>query len=171
MRKILLVWILASVGVGWGQTTSGPVPVGVTGATTVDDLDIFDPSPPCDIKLTLLQVRRAGEAWDLISKASAANKQAPPGFDYVLALVRFEYRAREGTAPGKLYELKADEFTAASAEGKWYETASITFPRPNLKTKLASGETSEGWTAFLVPQQDKKPRLFFTRGNLWFQLY
>jgi hypothetical protein len=162
---------MVCVAIAWGQPSSGPVPVGVTAETTVDDMDIFDPSPPADIKLALLQVMRAGDAWDLISKASAANKPAPAGFDYIIALVKFEYLTREGTPPGKTYQLKADEFSAVSAEGAWYEAPSIILPKPNLKMKLTSGESSEGWTAFLVPQNDKKPRFFFTRGNLWFQLY
>ncbi len=171
----LLACALTGAALCGGSATraqfSSPVPVGVTAATTVDDNDIFDPSPPCDVRVTVVQVRRAAEAWDLIHKASAANKPAAAGFDYVLALVKFEYRAREGTLPGKLYELKADEFSAASAEGRWYDIPSVALPGPTLKPKFASGEFSEGWTVFLVPQEDKKPRLFFRRGNLWFQLY
>jgi hypothetical protein len=153
------------------QSSSSPVSVGRMVATTVDDMDIFDPTPPADIKVSLLQVRRAVDAWDLISKASAENKPPKAGFEYVLALIKFEYSAREGTPRGKAYELSADEFTAASPEGNWYDTPSIVLPRPILKTKLISGESSEGWAAFLVPREDKNPRLFFMRGNVWFQLY
>ena len=180
MRKgttaYLLACLIVTVAAGHNiltvrsQSSSSPVSVGRMAATTVDDMDIFDPTPPADIKVTLLQVRRAVDAWDLISKASAENKPAKAGFDYVLALIKIEYNARGGTPRGKAYELIADEFTAASPEGNWYDTPLIVLPKPTLKTKLISGESSEGWAAFLVPKEDKNPRLFFRRGNVWFQL-
>ncbi len=180
MRKRTTAYVLACLIVSVAghniltvrsQSSSSPVSVGRMVATTVDDMDIFDPTPPADIKVSLLQVRRAVDAWDLISKAGAENKPPKAGFDYVLALIKLEYNAREGTPRGKAYELNADEFTAASPEGNWYDTPSIVLPKPTLKTKLISGESSEGWAAFLVPREDKNPRLFFRRGNVWFQLY
>ena len=154
-----------------GQSSSNPVPVGVTAATTVDNPDIFDPSPPSDVKITLLGIARAGKAWDLIKEVSASNKPPKAGFEYLLARIKFEYYAREGTPRDKVYELKEDEFTVASAEGKWYETPSIVLPKSPLRGKLKSGEFCEGWVAFVVPQDDKMPRLFFSRGSIWFQLY
>ncbi len=154
-----------------GQSFSSPTPLGVTAATTVDNQDIFDPSPPCDVKITVLEIARAAEAWDLLREAGTSNKPPEPSFEYVLARVRFEYYAREGTPREKTYDLKEDELIAASADGKWYEIPAIVTPKPELKAKLHSGESSEGWTVFLVPGADNKPLMFFQRGGIWFQLY
>ena len=157
--------------IAMGQSLSSPVPIGVTGATTVDNQDIFDPSPPSDVKITVLEIARAERAWDLIREASTSNRQSESDFDYVLVRIKFDYYAREGTAKDKTYELRKDELVAASSEGNWYKIPEIVLPKPNLKTRLRSGESSEGWVAFLVPHGDKKPLMFFQRGGIWFELY
>jgi hypothetical protein len=168
---VLSTIILIEISTAQGQSSSSPTPLGVTAATTVDDPNIFDPSPPCDVKLTILKTVRSGKAWDIIRELNGSNKLPKHGFEYILALVRFEYYPRVDLSRGKSFEMKEDEFTAASADGKWYESPSITLPKPRLKTKLSPGESSEGWVAFEVPQDDNNPRMFFARGNIWFQLY
>ena len=154
-----------------GQSSSSPLPVGVTAATTVDNSDIFDPSPPSDVEVTILKIIRAGEAWKMLKEANASNKPPKAGFEYVLARLKLEYHAREGTPQDKSYDLREDEFIAVSADGKWYEVAAVVTPEPRFNTKLYSGKTSEGWVSFLVPIEDKKPQLFFQRGGIWFQLF
>jgi hypothetical protein len=168
---VLGITVFFETPIAQGQSFSNPTRLGETAATTVDSQDIFDPSPPCDVKVTLLGIARAEEAWNLIREASASNKPPRPGFEYILARVRFDYYAREGSQPDKAYEVREDELIAASADGKWYEIPAIVTPKPRLKTKLQSGESSEGWTVFLVPHGDKKPLMFFQRGGIWFQLY
>jgi len=163
--------LVTGISTAHGQSSSSPTPVGVTAATTVDDPNIFDPSPPYDVKLTIVKVVRSGKAWDLLRELNGSNKLPNQGFEYILAFLRFEYRPRGDLSRAKSYELKEDEFTAASAGGKWYESPSIALPKPQLKTKLSPGESSEGWVAFEVPQDDNNPRMFFARGNIWFQLY
>ena len=173
----MLAWAVLSIAVFFesptarGQSLSSPVPIGATASTTVDNLDIFDPSPPCDVKITVLEIARAERAWELIREASGSNRQPESDFDYVLIRIKFDYHAREGTAKDKAYELKKDELIAASSEGKWYKIPEIVLPKPELKTRLDSGESSEGWIAFLVPHVDNKPLMFFQRGGIWFELY
>lgn len=163
--------LLIGISTAQGQSSSGPTPVGVTAATTVDDPNIFDPSPPNDVKITIVKTVRAAKAWDLLKELNGPGKSPKNGFEYILALVRFEYYPRGDLSRAKSYELKEDEFTAASASGNWYASPSMILPTPRLKTKLSPGESSEGWVAFEVPQDENKPRMFFARGNIWFQLY
>jgi hypothetical protein len=168
---VLSTIILVQISTAQGQSSLNPTPVGVAGATTVEDADIFDPSPPCDVKITILKIVRSGMAWDLIKEQNGSNKPPDHGFEYLLALVRFEYYPRGNFSHAKSYELRDDEFTAASVGGKWYQSPSIILPEPRMKTKLSPGESSEGWVAFEVPQDETNPRMFFARGNIWFQLY
>jgi len=135
---------------------------------------------PYDLKLTLLQVVRGKEAWDRLQAASTSNAPAKTGFDYVLALLRFELNAK--VAPGnKSFQLgQPMQLVAMSADGKEYETVPVVPPKPELTGALKSGSPVEGWFAFQVEQKDRKPLMAFDpssggatlRGKvLWFQLY
>ena len=44
-------------------------------------------------------------------------------------------------------------------------------PEPELAGELHSGNSQQGWVAFEVAEQDKKPLMIFDQGNVWFQLY
>jgi hypothetical protein len=48
VRKTTFLSLMVCVAIAWAILL-GPVPVGVTAETTVEDTDIFDPSPPADI--------------------------------------------------------------------------------------------------------------------------
>jgi hypothetical protein len=130
------------------------------------------------MKLAVIEVVRGEEAWQRIREASASNKPAPSGFDYVLARIRFEYYAR-GTPGLCVHELSPDQFTAFSASGEDYASAAVTPPKPEMRKSLKSGEKLEGWVAFLIPQQDKAPLMSYSAdaggavvhgGGKWFML-
>ena len=102
-----------------------------------------------------------------------------PGFEYLLARVKFEYAARgkPGTCP---YELKEEEFAGATLDGTIFQAASVVPPDPRLSGTLRSGVSLEGWVVFLVAQGDGKTLMTFAAksggavdhgGNVWFQLY
>jgi hypothetical protein len=155
-----------------GQSHLNPIPIGTPAATTVEDVFIFDPAPPSDVKLTILEILHGAEAWDFLKHASGSDKAPETGFEYIAVRIRLEYYPRKGARRDRNYEIQSDEFTAASAEGKWYgDPAVTTLPNMQLKTKLFPGESSDGWLVFTVPEGDRKPLMFFGRGNLWFQLY
>jgi hypothetical protein len=130
------------------------------------------------MKITLVEVVRAEEAWRRIKEASDSNKPAASGFDYVLARVKFEYYARG--APGLcVHQLTPDQFTAYSANGDDYKPVAVAPPKPELRKALKSGEILEGWLIFSVNQMDMAPLLSYSAdtggaimhgGGKWFLL-
>ncbi len=131
-----------------------------------------------DMKITLVEVLRGEEAWKRLAQASPSNKPTPAGFDYILARVKFEYKARG--APGLcIHQLLPDQFTAYSSNGDGYDAASVVTPQPEMRIDLKSGDVFEGWLAFRVAQEDKSPLMFYSAdkggaiahgGGKWFLL-
>jgi len=123
--------------------------------------------------ITVTEVVRGQKANVLVGGAPEA------GSEYVLAHIRVAYLARG--LPGKCsHELRPEQFAALSANGREYKAPSVRVPKPALGGSLHSGESLEGWVAFSVAQDDRKPLMTFTAdptgaaqhgGNIWFQLY
>jgi hypothetical protein len=114
-----------------------------------------------DMKITLLEVTRGEDAWKRIKEADNTNKPAPSGSEYLLARVKFEYFARG--VPGLCaHPLAPDQFTAYSANGEDYRAASVAPPKPQMRKKIKSGESIEGWLAFEVAKEDAAPLMSFS---------
>ena len=161
-----------------GSAPSSAAPAGVTLTDIVECGEGYTSHDLYDMKIALLEVIRGEEAWKRIREASVANKPAESGSEFVLARIRFEYRARE--LPGLcVHLLLPDQFMAYSADGEDYRPASVVPPRPEMRKELKSGESFEGWLAFMVAQQDKAPLMSYSAGtggavqhggNKWFIL-
>jgi hypothetical protein len=146
------------------------VPMGTTASAIVELEDMYRSPETYDAKITVLEVLRGEKPADLIKKASASNAPAQSGFEYILARIRFEYSARG--APGdKAWRVGKRQFHAYSGEGIPYRFPSIVLPEPELAGELRSGDSLQGWLAFEVAKQDKKPLMIFEPGNVWFRLY
>jgi hypothetical protein len=133
-----------------------------------------------DAKITVLEVVRGTRAWDAIRDASASNAPPKPGWEYLVARVRFEYTAR--TKPGQqTYAVNPSQFIATSASGMDYPPANLMAePKPELNATLHSGDSVEGWVAVEIPQSDRRPLMTFQEdtgsvfhegGGSVFQLY
>ena len=131
-----------------------------------------------DLKMTLLEVVRGEEAWKRIREAGAANKPAVAGSEYILARVRLEYTAR-GTPGLCIHPVSPDQFTAYTADGEDYAATSVVLPKPELRQGMKSGDSLEGWVAFMVAQADKTPLMSYSAdaggavqhgGGKWFLL-
>ncbi len=151
-------------------SVSGATPVGETLAAIVELSDMYRAPESYDVRITVLEILRGEASMDLLRSASASNTPAQNGFEYVLALIRFEYAARG--APGdKTWELTGEQFNVFSSDGKLYQNPSIVAPEPILKGVLHSGDSQQGWVVFTVAKDDKKPVMTFNPGSIWFQLY
>jgi len=179
---VCLIFILAMPSTAPGQTQGSSPSFAAPAGTTLTDIvecgEGYTSHELYDMKIALLEVIRGEEAWKRIRAASAANKAAESGSEYILARIRFEYQAR--TIPGLCaHPLIAEQFTAYSASGEDYRPVSIVPPKPELRKELKSGESFEGWIVFMVAQQDKDPLMSYSAGtggavqhggNKWFLL-
>jgi hypothetical protein len=132
-----------------------------------------------DAKVTVLESVHGAKALSLMEKAKTPVEPPKAGFEYALARIKLEYSAR-GKPGTCLYDLKEEEFAAATLEGTVFQAASVAPPSPRLQGTVRPGGSIEGWAVFLVPQGDEKMLMTFTAksggavdhgGNIWFQLY
>jgi hypothetical protein len=162
-----------------GDSPSSPAPAGIPFLAMIECGEGYTSQELYDMKIILVEVLRGERAWDLLKGASPANKPPKTGFDYILVRVKLELSAR---SPGRgcSHELRPEQFSAFSADGKEYEAPSVVIPKPDLSGSLRSGEFFEGWKVFLVPQGDSKPLMAYdpasgggmSRGKIvWFQLF
>jgi hypothetical protein len=137
-------------------------PVGVSLKTIIIFGDQYEGGDELyDARITVAEVVRGDKAWQLVRDAGASNKPPGPGLEYLLAQVRFEFSAR--TSPEHYsYTLDAAQFTALSSGDKPYDSAALASPlKPALHATLRSGDSVEGWVAFLVPRDDHTPLMLF----------
>lgn len=161
-----------------GSSPTAPAPVGATVSGIVECGEGYTSHELYDMKITVLEVVRAEEAWNRIRADGGSGRPPAPGYDYVLARVKFEYYAR-GTPGLCVHRLDPGQFTAYTANGDAYEAAPAVTPQPELRKNLKSGDAAEGWLAFSVNQQDKAPLMSYSAdsggavahgGSKWFLL-
>jgi hypothetical protein len=184
MRHLLAVLTIAAFACSGvsaetpGSSPTVPAPVGATVTGIIECGQGYTSHELYDMKITVVEVVRAEEAWKRILEASGSNKPPAPGFDYILARVKFEYYAR-GTPGLCVHPLVPDQFTAYSAAGDGYMSAAVVSPKPEMRKDLKSGETLEGWIVFSVNQQDMAPLMHYSAdsggavmhgGGKWFLL-
>lgn len=119
--------------------------------------------------LTLTEVVEGTEAWKMIYDANYFNEEPDAGKKYVLAKFKINVLSLEKEPMDIHHSL----FDAVSKTGvKYSEFISIVTPDANLSTELYSGATHEGWTYFLVDENDS-PKVVFQSGyesESWFDL-
>ncbi len=188
MKRSQLFCLLASIAVAAsqsplpaqtpGSSPQAPAPTGTTLTGIVECGRGYTSHELYDMKITLVEVVRGEEAWKRIREANPLNKAAQPGFEYVLARVKFEYYAR-GTPGLCIHQLSPEQFSACSSDGQDYALAEVVPPKPEMRKAMKSGETVEGWIAFSVSQQDKGPLMTYSAdqggaivhgGAKWFVL-
>ena len=126
------------------------------------------------VRITLTDLIRGNPAWQLILDANMFNDPPGPGFEYILAKVRFEYL--EGPTPDTTFWATSYDFDAISSTGVEYDMPSVIEPDPSLNADLYPGASHEGWAAFEVAIVDSVPLMTFGRysdgtGGLWWKLY
>lgn len=147
-----------------GSSPTHAAPAGMTLAGIVECGEGYTSHELYDMKITLVEVIRGEDAWKRIREASASNKPAESGSEYVLARVRFEYKAR--AIPGLcVHPLIPEQFTAYNANGEDYKPAYVIPPKPEMRKGLKSGDIFEGWVVFMVSQQDKTPLMSYSVGD------
>ena len=114
-----------------------------------------------DVKITVAEIVRGEKAWQMVKAAGAGNLPPASGLEYLLARVRFEFSAR--AQPHHYdYTLDPAQFSAMSAAMAPYALANLAAPvKPELRGVLHSGDSVEGWVAFLIPRGDHTPLMVF----------
>jgi hypothetical protein len=114
-----------------------------------------------DVRITVAEVVRGDKAARMVKAASAENVSAGAGGEYLLARVRFDFSSRAQPHHDD-YMLDPAQFSAMSAATTPYASAALPAPvMPELRAVLHSGDSAEGWVAFLIPRGDHTPLMVF----------
>ena len=153
-----------------GFSSDDAASIGATVPTIVELSDMYVSPETYDLKVTVAEIIRGEKSMEFLKKLGASNRQTRTDSEYVLARVRFEFKARG--APGdKPWELSGAQFSTFSEDSKPYGSPSIVASQSGLKPSLRSGDTLECWLAFVVTESERKPVMTFNPGGAWFRLY
>ena len=177
----MLLCLALSPGNAFAQYNSSknPATVGSPVKSMVELGSVY--SSIYDITVTVLETVRGKEAMKLLEKADSKNPAPPKGFEYILARVRFEMKAR-AVSDKLTFDLGDSplQWTALASDLTEYPRVSVTVPAPALKGTVKPGASVEGWLAFAVETGDSKPVMVFSpdsggatgRGKtLFFELF
>lgn len=185
ISTILAISVLLCLTVAQGSalaqynSSKKPAPIGSPVKSMVELGSVY--SSIYDITITVLETVRGTDAMKLLKKADPNIKKPSKGFEYLLAKVRFEMKAR--AVSDKLTINIGDsplQWVALTSELTEYPGITVTVPAPALKGTVKPGDKLEGWVAFAVDKKDKGPVMVFDpdtggatgRGNtLFFKLF
>jgi hypothetical protein len=171
-----------------GSQHDRPVPLGTPVKALIERQARNPSTVTYSLEITVLEVLRGKGAMENIRKANLTDKDPDPGFEYLMARIRFRYAPRaRGLSEYEPYEVEQIQFRALSHEGSEdYKTPQLKRqPDPGLiGISIDVNESREGWIIFQVPLDEKEPLLAFdrdategrltlktARGLLWFKLY
>jgi hypothetical protein len=177
---IILGVASVDIGVAQGESPTNAVPIGQSVKTRVECGAKAGSMEPYDATISVLQVVRGNEAWELIKAAGTSNK--PPAADFEYLLVRIAFEMKAFLKPGnKTFELaRKKQFVALSADGNEHDPPSVIPPKPELHRMVRASEAAEGWIVLSVEKANNKPLMFFDPAAggamgggkiLFFQLY
>lgn len=121
--------------------------------------------------LTVAEIIRGDEAFDIVSDANESNDEPPEGMEYLLARIKVEYIGPEAGA----LELDQHEWSVMT-NGRIYDFLALPAVAcclvPEFDISLHSGGTGEGWLPVVVSVDDTKPLLVWGGpGGIYFAAY
>jgi hypothetical protein len=153
-----------------GSSLANAASIGTTVPTIVELSDMYVSPETYDLNVTVVEVIRGEKSGKYLKKLNASNLKSPADSEYVLARVRFEYKARG--APGdKPWELSGAQFSAYSGDNRPYGNPALEASQSGMKPSLRPGDTLECRLVFVVAKNDSKPVMVFNPGGAWFHLY
>jgi hypothetical protein len=119
-----------------GYSRANPLPVGQTAVAG-------------QYAVTILETMRGDDAWQEIHLVNANNPPAPEGQEYLLVKMRVVDNGSSEEADSIGLHVTGDGRVV-----HFSFDSGVVSPEPALETDLAGGETSEGWEAYLIRQDE-----------------
>ena len=162
----IVIMVTGSLGPGYSK--GNPAPIGST--LTYEEEDEYKYGD-YRVNVTLLEIIRGAEAWDILKEVTSLNEEPSAGIEYIMSKIRFEYiESSTGERYGGYF------FYAVSENGSDYKSVYL-FEPESLDGGMYPGDPPvEGWTTFGVSIDDEYPLLALGRdwqGNssIWFELF
>jgi hypothetical protein len=128
-----------------GTDRSSPVPLGETVVTE-------------DWEVTVKDVIRGIEAWEMIQEANQFNEPPMDGMQYVLVKFEVRYIGISNTAES----IDSASFKSTGSENAIYDAPSVVDPEPRLEADLFPGGIYEGWLTLSAAQDETNLSAIFT---------
>ncbi|MBN2469023.1 MAG: hypothetical protein JXD19_12855 [Deltaproteobacteria bacterium] len=151
-----------------GGSQGNSVPAGSTARTKIERGDRYSAPEIYNLEITVLGSLRGEGALARIRAEGVSDRQAKPGYEYLLVLIRFGYfsKGRGFVHSGDPYVIKQDFLNAVSPDRTKYYDLPVLDKQLNpsiIDTALAPGQTREGWIVLQVPEDVKNPLISFKR--------
>ena len=176
MRRIapllLVIGLTAGTGAAVAGSTRDAVPIGEVVAVK---FQVIAEGPTeygipviIQARLSVLEILRGTPAWERLQTADPANEPPAAGFEYLLVRVQI---SSEGSGAMRIpYEVRAEHFRIFDAASQPYPTPIVRLPEPALiGAKVYPNDVREGWLAFQIASNDRRPEMFFFSGQ-WFRI-
>jgi len=121
-----------------------------------------------EFKITLKDVKRGDDAWQMLYNVNQFNEPAPEGMEWIGTLIKTEYT--KGPS-GKVLELDR-YFVNTVTKGSILEIPFYLGPDPEFDLKILPGGEGEGWIFGHVYVDDSDPMVVFaySGGNPGFYM-
>lgn len=119
--------------------------------------------------ITLTQVLRGAEVWDLFSAANMFNSAPAAGKEYLLAQFTISCESVESDADQPVTYTQYN-FRSSSSDFSVSDRPVLVYPEeyPELNLTLYAGASGSGWVCFEVDQDDPLP--YAVMDSIWFLL-
>lgn len=170
LQAVVFALILACSdgGSDGGPSEPGPIlgtrdnPANIGQAVVVETESIFGNAT---MTLTVTEVISGQEALDIILAANQFNDVPEPGWEYKMVKVRV--MVLESDEVG--FDMNHAVWEAVSQDGVVYNNfVAVSGVEPDLRTTIFEGGTHQGFTYFIVREEDHPFALFF--DCCWFRL-
>ena len=166
-RGQFATFMYKTMAIGESEKNSRTSPAEIGELLTVEKNDWLDGHQKYAIELT--QTISGDEAWKIIKNANMFNSPPDAGMKYVLAKFRIKILELE-IEP---YKINHAKFNAVSKSGVKYDNwLVLSGLKPDLRTDLYEGAEHEGWTYFMVNDNDE-PLAVLNQGwddEVWFDI-
>ncbi|WP_438351558.1 stalk domain-containing protein [Paenibacillus sp. FA6] len=122
--------------------------------------------------ISISEVVRGEQAWNLISEANQFNSAPKDGYEYILAKINIGVTENKKT--DAYIDVNSVNFKLVSTSGTDYDFVSVVEPDPSIDSKIYVGSSNTGWAAFEVKKSDQSPLITYGRkydgtGGVWFK--
>lgn len=113
-----------------------------------------------DWEVEVLDIQRGDPAWQEIHLANSNNKQAPPGWEYLLLKIRLKNNS--ASEENQYFSIHV---TGNGRVLHYSFNHSVVPPAPELAYRLVGGEESSGWHSLLIKQGEGNLMLYLEDGE------
>lgn len=159
-----------------GYSRTNPAPVGVTQKVVMEDYypDSWTEKYKYNASVTVKNVWRGEEAWEILKKANMFNSKADEGYEYILAYISVNITELSEEFAAKISSYDFDFYSTDYT--KYTNSSYCVMPeQKNLNGTVYNGGMLEGYICQQVKIGDSTPTLVFNQdyndvGGIWFSL-